>query len=211
MPRELAADPEATVFEYGAGISVPHDWEAWGALCRDLAEHLVERYGIDEVAHWGFEVWNEANLEVFWTGTRDEYFLLYDLAVEAVKSVDARLLVGGPATAAAGWIPDFLDHVVETGAPLDFLTTHTYGNLPLDVRESLRVRGLESRGVVDGVGRDPDALLRDQRQRVLRDVPAARHEVRAGAGRRARLLGRSATTSRSSGARPRCCTAASAC
>ena len=67
---------------------------------------------------------------------------LYDLAVEAVKAVDERLLVGGPATAAAGWIPDFLDHVVSSGAPLDFLTTHTYGNLPLDVRESLRVREL---------------------------------------------------------------------
>ena len=142
MPRELAADPEATVFEYGAGISVPHDWEAWGALCGALAAHLVERYGIDEVATWGFEVWNEANLEVFWTGTREEYFRLYDLAVEAVKAVDERLLVGGPATAAAGWIPDFLDHVVSAGAPLDFLTTHTYGNLPLDIRESLRVREL---------------------------------------------------------------------
>lgn len=143
MPRALAADPEATVFEYGAGISVPKDWDAWGALCGDLAAHLVERYGIDEVAGWGFEIWNEANLEVFWTGTRDEYFRLYDLAVRAVKAVDERLLVGGPATAAAGWIPDFLDHVAETGAPLDFLTTHTYGNLPLDVRESLRVRGLD--------------------------------------------------------------------
>lgn len=143
MPRELAADPDATVFEYGARISVPDDWEAWGALCGSLARHLVDRYGIDEVAGWGFEVWNEANLEVFWTGTRDEYFRLYDLAVEAVKAVDSRLLVGGPATAAAGWIPDFLDHVTETGAPLDFLTTHTYGNLPLDVRESLRARGLE--------------------------------------------------------------------
>jgi xylan 1,4-beta-xylosidase len=143
MPRELAEDPDATVFEYGAGISVPHDWEAWGALCGALAAHLVERYGIDEVAQWGFEVWNEANLEVFWTGSRDEYFKLYDLAVSAVKAVDERLPVGGPATAAAGWIPDFLDHVSEVGAPLDFLTTHTYGNLPLDVRESLRVRGLD--------------------------------------------------------------------
>jgi len=37
---------------------------------------LFERYGIDEVAKWGFEVWNEANLEVFWTGTREEYFRL---------------------------------------------------------------------------------------------------------------------------------------
>ena len=53
MPRELAEDPEATVFEYGAGISVPHDWEAWGALCGALAAHLVERYGIDEVAKLG--------------------------------------------------------------------------------------------------------------------------------------------------------------
>jgi xylan 1,4-beta-xylosidase len=143
MPRELAADPGATVFEYGAGISVPHDWEAWGTLCGALAAHLVERYGIDEVATWGFEVWNEANLEVFWTGTREEYFRIYDLAAEAVKAVDERLPVGGPATAAAGWIPDFLDHVVEHGSPLDFLTTHTYGNLPLDVRESLRVRSLD--------------------------------------------------------------------
>ncbi|MDA0174462.1 hypothetical protein OJ998_35515 [Solirubrobacter taibaiensis] len=143
MPRELAEDPSATVFEYGAGISVPHDWDAWGALCGGLAAHLVERYGIDEVADWGFEVWNEANLEVFWTGTRNDYLRLYDVAVEAVKAVDERLLVGGPATAAAGWIPDFLDHVLEAGSPLDFLTTHTYGNLPLDVRESLRVRGLD--------------------------------------------------------------------
>ncbi|WP_028067178.1 GH39 family glycosyl hydrolase [Solirubrobacter soli] len=143
MPRELAEDPEATVFEYGAGISVPHDWEAWGTLCGALAAHLVERYGIDEVSRWGFEVWNEANLDVFWTGTREDYFRLYDLAAEAVKGVDERLLVGGPATAAAGWIPDFLDHVIGAGSPLDFLTSHTYGNLPLDLREALRVRGLE--------------------------------------------------------------------
>jgi xylan 1,4-beta-xylosidase len=69
----------------------------------------VERYGIGEVAPWGFEVWTEANLEAYWTGTREEYFRLYGVAVEAVKVVDVRLLVDGPATAAAGWIPDFLD------------------------------------------------------------------------------------------------------
>jgi xylan 1,4-beta-xylosidase len=143
MPRELAEDSSATVYEYGAGISVPRDWDAWAALCGGLAAHLVERYGIDEVATWGFEVWNEPNLELFWTGTREQYLRLYDLAAGAVKAVDARLLVGGPATAAAGWIPDFLDHVMKAGSPLDFLTTHTYGNLPLDVRETLALRGLE--------------------------------------------------------------------
>ena len=143
MPRGLAADPAATVFDYGAGISVPSDWDAWAALVGALTAHLVERYGIEEVSRWGFEVWNEANLEVFWTGTQAEYFRLYETAVRAVKDVDGRLVVGGPATAAAGWIPGFLDFVLESGAPLDFLSTHTYGNLPLDVGEALRERGLD--------------------------------------------------------------------
>ncbi len=159
MPRELAEDPDATVFEYGAGISVPHDWEAWGTLCGGLAAHLVDRYGIDEVAQWGFEVWNEANLEVFWTGTRDEYFRLYDLAVKAVKAVDERLLVGGPATAAAGWIPDFLDHVVSSRRAAG-LPDHAHLRQPAAGRARVAARARDGRRarVVDRVGRLPHAL-----------------------------------------------------
>ena len=143
MPRDLARDPDETVFEYRGIISPPHDWDRWAELCSRLARHLVDRYGIDEVARWGFEIWNEANLEVFWSGTQAEYFRLYETAARAIKDVDERLLVGGPSSAAAGWIVDFLDFVVESPVPLDFVTTHTYGNLPLDVREPLRVRGLD--------------------------------------------------------------------
>jgi xylan 1,4-beta-xylosidase len=143
MPRDLARDPDETVFEYGGIISPPHDWDRWAELNAQLARHLVDRYGIDEVARWGFEIWNEANLEVFWSGTQDEYFRLYETAARAIKDVDERLLVGGPSSAAAGWIVDFLDFVVDSHAPLDFVTTHSYGNLPLDVREPLRVRGLD--------------------------------------------------------------------
>ena len=143
MPRALAADPELSVFAYRGLISPPHDWERWAELVHRLAAHLVERYGIDEVALWGFEVWNEANLEVFWAGDQAEYFRLYDAAARAIKSVDERLQVGGPATAAAGWIVDFLDFVEAEASPLDFLSTHTYGNVPLDVGQALRVRGLE--------------------------------------------------------------------
>jgi xylan 1,4-beta-xylosidase len=144
MPRDLAADPEPTIFAYRGHISPPRDWERWGELCRRLAAHLVERYGLEEVRGWGFEIWNEANLEVFWSGTQEEYLRLYDVAARAIKAVDASLLVGGPSSAAAGWIADFLDFVVETGSPCDFLTTHTYGNLPLDVREAARVRGVDA-------------------------------------------------------------------
>ena len=143
MPRALAADTEPTIFQYRGLISPPADWDRWRDLTARFASGLVDRYGIDEVARWGFEVWNEPNLEVFWAGTQADYFRLYELAARAIKRVDERLLVGGPSTAAAGWIVDFLDFVLEHDVPLDFVSTHTYGNWPLDVREALRSRGLD--------------------------------------------------------------------
>jgi xylan 1,4-beta-xylosidase len=142
MPAALAADPDQTVFDYRGIISPPKDWDRWGDLVAALARHLVERYGIDEVAGWGFEVWNEPNLVVFWSGTRADYLRLYDETARALKSVDSRLLVGGPSTAAGEWVEALVAHAAETGVPLDFLTTHTYGNLPLDTRPSLHRHNL---------------------------------------------------------------------
>ncbi len=137
MPRDLAADPTKTVFEYGAIISPPKSWERWHALVRDLTAHLLERYGEEVVEHWSFEVWNEANLEVFWSGTPEEYLQLYDVTVDAVRSVDSRLVVGGPSSAAAGWVEELLAHADRTGTPVDFISTHTYGSPPLDFRPML--------------------------------------------------------------------------
>jgi xylan 1,4-beta-xylosidase len=134
MPRDLASDPAKTVFDYGAIVSPPKDWDRWEALIAELTAHLVERFGRDEVRRWAFEVWNEANLEVFWSGTRDEYLRLYDASVRAVKSVDRELIVGGPASAAGKWVDDLLAHCAATGSPIDFVSTHTYGNAPLDLR-----------------------------------------------------------------------------
>ena len=134
MPRDLAADPSTTVFDYGAIVSPPKDWDRWEALVHDLTVHLVGRYGLDEVRRWAFEVWNEANLGVFWSGTRDEYLRLYDVSARAVKAVDAQLIVGGPASAAGKWVDELLAHCRATGSPIDFVSTHTYGNAPLDLR-----------------------------------------------------------------------------
>jgi xylan 1,4-beta-xylosidase len=142
MPRDLARDPARTVFSYGAIISPPKDWDRWAALTGDLAAHLVQRYGRDEVvSQWAFEVWNEPNLEVFWSGTREEYFRLYDVAARAIKAADPELRVGGPSSAAAGWVWELLGHLKDSGAPLDFLSTHVYGNVPLDLRPVLAACG----------------------------------------------------------------------
>jgi xylan 1,4-beta-xylosidase len=143
MPAALARDPEQTVFTYRGIISPPADWAEWRALVTELTGHLVQRYGIDEVAQWAFEVWNEPNLVVFWPGTQADYLRLYDESARAVKAVDARLRVGGPATAASEWVEVLAAHAAATGTPLDFVSTHTYGNLPLDARPALRRHGLD--------------------------------------------------------------------
>ncbi|QNE18403.1 xylan 1,4-beta-xylosidase [Kribbella qitaiheensis] len=141
MPRDLASDPSRTVFEYGAIISPPKSYQRWGDLVQALVQHLVDRYGLDEVLGWDFEVWNEANLSVFWSGTKAEWMGLYDVTAAAVKSVDPRLAVGGPSSAAAGWVDDLLAHAASTNSPVDFVSTHLYGSPPLDVRASLERHG----------------------------------------------------------------------
>jgi xylan 1,4-beta-xylosidase len=134
MPRDLASDPSRTVFAYQAVISPPRDWDRWAELIRSFTAHLLDRYGPATVRSWPFEVWNEPNLSVFWSGTPEEYWRLYEVTARAVKEVDPAIRVGGPASAAVGWIDDMLAAAEKSGAPLDFLATHTYGSPPLDLR-----------------------------------------------------------------------------
>lgn len=129
-PAKMASDPKALhPFWYHPNVSPPKDYNAWDAMMRALAQHLVDRYGLDEVATWKFEMWNEPNLD-FWAGEpkQSTYFELYDHTARALKAVSPRLQVGGPATAQAAWVTPFLEHVKKSGAPLDFVSTHVYAN-----------------------------------------------------------------------------------
>jgi len=129
MPQKLAAQQTFQSFWYHPIVSPPKDWAKWGDLVSHFTQHLVDRYGIDEVSHWYFEVWNEPNLD-FWAGQPKEqtYYQLYDTAVKAVKNVNPSIRVGGPATAQAAWADRFIRHVVDSGVPADFVSTHVYAN-----------------------------------------------------------------------------------
>jgi xylan 1,4-beta-xylosidase len=129
-PQKLASDPNALhPFWYKQNVAPPKDWDKWEQLVETFTRHLVDRYGIDEVAQWYFEVWNEPNID-FWAGNPKEatYYELYDRAARAVKRVSPRLRVGGPATAQAAWVDRFLAHCKEKNVPVDFASTHVYGN-----------------------------------------------------------------------------------
>jgi xylan 1,4-beta-xylosidase len=129
MPNKLAAKEIFQSFWYKPDVSPPKNWKKWDDLITQLAEHLVERYGIDEVSQWYFEVWNEPNLD-FWGGDpkQQTYWELYDHTSRALKAVSSRLRVGGPATAQAAWADSFLQHCNEQHVPVDFVSSHVYGN-----------------------------------------------------------------------------------
>jgi xylan 1,4-beta-xylosidase len=127
MPEALASGPK-TVFHYRGNITPPRDPQQWAVLVGKLAGHWVERYGVEEVRRWPFEVWNEPNLKDFWAGTREDYFELYRHTVRALKAVDAGLSVGGPATAKEEWLEEFLDFCGQNNLPADFVSTHHYPN-----------------------------------------------------------------------------------
>jgi len=129
MPYKLASTISLQSFWYHPNVSPPKDYAMWDDLITKLVRHLVDRYGIDEVSNWYFEVWNEPNLD-FWTGAprQKTYFELYDHTARDIKAVSPKLRVGGPATAQAAWVGDMIQHAEQAQVPLDFVSTHVYGN-----------------------------------------------------------------------------------
>ncbi|SHG40845.1 GH39 family glycosyl hydrolase [Dysgonomonas macrotermitis] len=102
FPQSIAAKNSKTQFWWKGNVSVDkNNFDKWYSLIYAFTQHVVDRYGINEVLAWYFEVWNEPNLTgtgAFFHGTKSDYFRLYKEAVNAIKSIDSRLKVGGPAT-----------------------------------------------------------------------------------------------------------------
>jgi xylan 1,4-beta-xylosidase len=130
---ELGFTPEAmatsgqTIFYWKGNTSHP-DRAQWRALVDAFVRHLQQRYGREEVRKWYFEAWNEPNLDGFWEkADQQAYFNLYEDSVRTIKAIDPQLRVGGPATAGAAWVPEFLTFAKSRNLPVDFIATHTYG------------------------------------------------------------------------------------
>ena len=110
-PKELASNDNTVCMWRGWG-SPPNDNQKWADLITFALNHWIERYGLEEVKQWYFEVWNEPNLDGFWKGTRSQYYELYKWTAKAIKAVNEDLRVGGPAT--SNFVPDTrFDHDLE--------------------------------------------------------------------------------------------------
>jgi len=129
MPDKLASG-EQTVFYWKGNVTPPKSYDGWCGLVTATLRHLMERYGEEEVVNWPVEVWNEPNLPGFWKDAdMQEYFKLFAETFRAIKKLEPRFRVGGPAICGVQeelWIREFLLFCQKEGIRPDFVTRHHY-------------------------------------------------------------------------------------
>jgi xylan 1,4-beta-xylosidase len=134
-PTKDQLDPNKRVNVSAGQAYPPKDFGKWGELCHQWAAHCVQRYGADEVNQWYWEVWNEPDIG-YWKGTPEEYYKLYDYAVDGVRRALPTAKVGGPDAAGNDrFVRAFIEHCLrgtnaatgKTGSPLDFVSFHAKG------------------------------------------------------------------------------------
>lgn len=102
------------------------DLAAWGDMVRRTARSLR-----GHPVEW--DVWNEPDNEVFWTGTREQFFRVYETAARALEDeLGDTVVVGGPSTTKprAAWLEGLLRHCRARGCRVSFLSFHA--NLEAD-------------------------------------------------------------------------------
>lgn len=148
MPKHFAKNLNNHVMFYYGNDSyncMPYDDKIWQDFIKEFIKFLLDVYGKKEVESWLFEVWNEPDLVVFFSGNREDYFHLYEITVLAIKEVDSNIMVGGPSTSGSKWIKEFLNFVKERNIPLDFVTTHQYAGDPIGNIDGINLEIKEER------------------------------------------------------------------
>lgn len=157
MPEALSVNPEPYRHHWNPSLPYgevytgwaypPDNYIKWGDLVYNWVLHCIDRYGEEEVKKWYWETWNEPNID-YWQGTREEFFMLHDYAIEAVLRALPEARVGGPDVAGHGgsFMQDFIEHCLrgvnyatgETGTQLDFVAFHAKGS-PVYVNGHVRM------------------------------------------------------------------------
>ena len=157
MPEALSSHPQdyphnppkAERVDPALGMAYPpKDYVKWGNLAYEWTKHCIEKYGEPEVRQWYWEVWNEPNIS-YWHGSHEDYFKLYDYAVDGVRRALPDAKVGGPEVAGGPggkFLGEFLDHCAhgtnyvsgKTGSPLDFVSFHAKGS-PVFTNDHVRM------------------------------------------------------------------------
>ena len=134
---ELMGNPGGQFHDFNDPVQL----DRWKNLVRELAQHLMERYGTAEVERWYFETWNEPDIGFGWSQQwpQDEtsFCNYYDACVTGLDEANSRLVIGGPGTCRtlSSLFEAFLTHcdqgknalTGQIGVRIDFISVHEKG------------------------------------------------------------------------------------
>ncbi len=132
MPALLAKDPGRRLFGYL--VSEPRDLEKWCGLVMALVEHLISRYGEEEIVLWKFSVWNEPDTppRLYGFSTDEDFYNFYKQTYITIKNISGKIQVGTPSTFYIideihhTWYIDFFKWCCENGCKPDFFNFSYY-------------------------------------------------------------------------------------
>ena len=140
---------------WGANVNPPEDFDKFANVVKHIAMHYNQGWANgyhDNIRYWEF--WNEPD-GLFWSGTPQQFYSLYEKTARALKSVDPTLKVGGDGKAFpsddGGYREGFIDYCASHQVPLDFYSWHTYANGSADPYDAVRL-AREIRGILDAHG-----------------------------------------------------------
>lgn len=147
---------------FGANTNPPADFDKFAAVVKHIAMHYNQGWANGfhhNIRYWEF--WNEP--ELFWSGTPEQFYLLYEKTARALKDIDPALKVGGDAKAFplgdGPYREGFLDYCAAHKLPLDFYSWHTYADFSADPYDAVRI-GQEIRALLDAKGfRNAESIL----------------------------------------------------
>jgi xylan 1,4-beta-xylosidase len=153
MPKALSLRPEPYEHHWKPGdnyndiylgwTTPPKDYDKWRELNFQWAKHCVEKYGMEEVKKWYWEVWNEPNIGYFTAAQRGgnkvvDYEKVWDYAADGIRKAIPDAIISGAETAGDGgaFQRDFIEHCLngtnyatgKTGSPLGMISFHAKGS-----------------------------------------------------------------------------------
>ena len=98
MPKDLAGENIDTVYSDGYYICGPESLEEWRKCVSTFVEHLVERYGHENVSGWMFIPWTQLDSRNRHLGFNSDvsFFNFYKTSYDAIKAVSPAFTVSSP-------------------------------------------------------------------------------------------------------------------
>ncbi|MCF0143426.1 MAG: hypothetical protein HUJ75_08635 [Parasporobacterium sp.] len=177
-PAPLASKKQYAAWQYHPNVSMPKSYPAWANLITRFFEHIIERYGLEEVRKWYFEFWTNPNLKLekgYWYESREEFFRFYAVTYFAVKSVDSQLILGSPNfsyPAGLGWYENFLVFAKENGIKPDFISHHAYSIGDGQSEKNESILNLNAENVYHALAPEKEYLA--MQIRALREISESR-------------------------------------